>query len=137
MEGGPRVNDLDELEEPPIPGKVHPSGEISDVVPTLDDEVRNYHHHPNEPGSIEFEVDPYAGDAAADLAGDLGSEFLEGATRGQDLSDVLATRDDRETEAPLVYTEEMLRSGGPPEEQGEQEAGEEQPSRRRVKPRRR
>lgn len=109
----------DEFEAPPIRGKEHPSAALSDAVPTLDDESRNYHHHPNESGVVDFDVDPYAADAAADLAGDLGSEFLEGATRGQDMSDVMMTRDDQEGEAGFLYEEEML--GGPEEEEEEAE----------------
>jgi hypothetical protein len=131
----PLPSDLDELEAPPIPGKVHPSAEISDAVPTLDDDVRNYRHHPNEPGSIEFGVDPYAADAAADLAGDLGSEFIEGATRGQDMSDVLMNRDDQEAELPLLYTDETLGSTPSPDEQNANQAGEEGGSRRRPRER--
>lgn len=119
----------DEFEAPPIHGKEHPSAALSDAVPTLDDEARNYHHHPNESGVVDFEVDPYAGDAAADLAGDLGSEFLEGATRGQDMSDVMMTRDDQEGEAGFLYEEEML--GGPEEEEEEKGEPEGQPERAR------
>lgn len=113
----------DEFEAPPIRGKEHPAAALSDAVPTLDDEVRNYHHHPNESGVVDFEVDPYAGDAAADLAGDLGSEFLEGATRGQDVSDVMMTRDDQEGEAGFLYEEEMLGSSEEEEEEDEKEEG--------------
>ena len=42
---------------------------------------------------------------AADLAGDLGSAFLEGATRGEDISDVAASRDIDADELPLVLDE--------------------------------
>jgi hypothetical protein len=108
VRGAPTLFDLDDLESPPLSSKVHPSAELSDAVPTLDDEVRDYHHHPNEPGSIEFDVNPYAGDAAADLAGDLGSEFLEGATRGQDISDVLMSHDDAEGELPYLLDTESI-----------------------------
>lgn len=98
----PHLESLDELDAPPISGKVHPSADLSDVIPTLDDEVRDYHHHPNEPGAVGFDVSPYSADAAADMAGDLGSEFLEGATRGQDMSDLIMSRDDAEGELPFV-----------------------------------
>ena len=79
---------------PPLHGKTHPPDEMDDTKPTLDDEHRHYPHHPNESGTTEFEFDPIAGDAAADLAGDFGSQFLEGATRGEDLSARVFERDD-------------------------------------------
>jgi hypothetical protein len=85
---------------PPLHGKTDPPDAMDDTLPTLDDERRNYHHHPSETGAVDFEFDPLAGDAAADLAGDFGSQFLEGATRGEDLSErALAHEDD--SDAPL------------------------------------
>ncbi|HSN97963.1 MAG TPA: hypothetical protein VLS89_06680, partial [Candidatus Nanopelagicales bacterium] len=127
------IDDLDEpfpgedADTPPIPGKVNPSHELSDAVPTLDDEARHYRHHPNESGVVDFDVDPYAGDAAADLAGDLGSEFLEGATRGQDMSDVMMSRDDQEGDAPFLYEEEMLNVSDEQEDEEERaEFGEDE-----------
>lgn len=116
----PFLGDLDEAEAPPIPGKVHPSAELSDAVPTLDDEVRHFRHHPNESGSIEFDVDPYAGDAAADLAGDLGSEFLQGATRGQDMSELLMDRDDDVSDESYLYDDELVATGADEEEEEEE-----------------
>jgi hypothetical protein len=106
LRGEPTLFDFDEIESPPLSGKVHPSAELSDAVPTLDDEVRDYRHHPNESGSVEFDVNPYSGDAAADLASDFGSEFLEGATRGQDLSDVIMSHDDAAGELPSLLDTE-------------------------------
>ncbi|MCC6558355.1 MAG: hypothetical protein IT372_35900, partial [Polyangiaceae bacterium] len=118
--GTPDVRDLDELEAPPIAGKAHPSADLHAAVPTLDDDARDYHHHPNESGAVEFEVNPYSDDAAADLAGDLGSEFIEGATRGQDMSDVVMSRDEAESELPfLVETE----AEPPPEREEAAEEG--------------
>jgi hypothetical protein len=102
----PPIDDLDDAEAPPLHEKEFPRNALSDVVPTLDDEVRDYHHHPNESGSVEFHVDPEAADAAADLAGDLGAEFLEGATRGQDLSDVISSHEDGDVEPPLLLDDE-------------------------------
>jgi hypothetical protein len=100
------VDEQDEQEDvalPPLPAKTHPPAEMDDALPTLDDEVRRYHHHPNEAGTTEFEVDPEAADAAADLAGDFGSQFLEGATRGEDLSSrVFDEEDRRESEVPFL-----------------------------------
>lgn len=76
--------------------------------PTLDDSVRSYHHHPSEAGVTDFGFDPEAADAAADLAGDLGAQFLEGATLGEDVSDVAMSHDDREEESdtPLLLEDE-------------------------------
>lgn len=104
----PAMGDLDELSAPPLPGKQHPPEDMDEATPTLDDEARSYRHHPSDAGATEFGFDPEAADAAADLAGDLGSAFLEGATRGEDLSDVAASRDLDEDDLPLVLDE----SGG-------------------------
>lgn len=93
---------------------MHPRKEISDVVPTLDDEVRRYHHHPNDAGCIEFETNPDSADAAADLASDLGAEFLEGATKGQDLSDVAMSHEDSEGELPFLLEDEEIETPGSP-----------------------
>ncbi|WP_179955479.1 hypothetical protein [Chondromyces crocatus] len=102
------IPDADEREAPPLYGKDHLGRELSDVVPTLDDDVRAYRHHPNEAGRIAFDVNPHAGDAAADLAIDLGSEFLEGATRVQDMSDLHMLHDDQDPESAFLYEEELL-----------------------------
>lgn len=103
----PITDDLDEGVSPPLPGKLHPPEEMGDATPTLDDEHRSYHHHPNDAGTVGFGFHPEAADAAADLAGDLGSTFLEGATRGEDVSDFTAMMDDRgEDELPLVLDED-------------------------------
>lgn len=102
-----RADDLDEDAAPPVPAKIHPRDEMDEATPALDDEIRRYHHHPNDAGTTEFGFDPDAADAAADLAGDLGSAFLEGATRGEDMSDLAAMLDDRpDDELPLLLDEE-------------------------------
>ncbi|APR78136.1 Hypothetical protein A7982_03483 [Minicystis rosea] len=103
----PITDDLDDSVAPPLPGKLHPPEEMDEATPTLDDEIRNYHHHPNDSGVVEFGFHPEAADAAADLAGDFGSSFLEGATRGEDISEVSAQLDDRsDEELPLILDEE-------------------------------
>jgi hypothetical protein len=107
---------------PPLHGKTNPPDAMDDTVPPLDDEHRSYRHHPSENEAIEFEIDPLAGDAAADLAADLGSQFLEGATRGEDLgSRVLALEDD--SDAPLdMLLDEGDREDEEAEEKEEAEA---------------
>ncbi|AUX43279.1 hypothetical protein SOCE26_047230 [Sorangium cellulosum] len=112
---------------PPLRAKVTPRSEIRDVVPTLDDEVRGYHHHPNDAGSTGFESNPDAADAAADLASDLGAEFLEGATRGQDLSDVVMSHDD-DGDLPYLLEDEDVESA-----EQESEAEDEEPVTQRVR----
>ncbi|MGK3962964.1 hypothetical protein WMF38_02090 [Sorangium sp. So ce118] len=114
---------------PPLRGKANPRSELSDVVPTLDDESRGYHHHPNDAGCTEFEVNPDAADAAADLASDLGAEFLEGATRGQDISDVAMSHDD--DDLPYLLEDEDVESVDPDAE-GEDEQPVTQRMRRNV-----
>jgi hypothetical protein len=103
----PILDDLDEYMAPPLHGKVHPPAEMGDAIPTLDDAVRAYHHHPNDAGATEFGFDPDAADAAADLAGDLGTTFLEGATSGDDMSDIAAMHDDRDdSDVPFLLEDE-------------------------------
>ncbi len=73
------------------------------AVPSLDDEHRSYRRHPSENEAIEFEVDPEVGDAAADL----GSQFLKGATRGEDFgSRVFALDDDSDAPLDLLLDED-------------------------------
>jgi hypothetical protein len=103
----PNLDDLDEMVGPPQHGKTHRAEDMDDATPTLDDEVRRYHHHPSDAGTTAFGFDPEAADAAADLAGEMGSAFLEGATRGEDPSDLAAQRSDRdEDDLPLLLDEE-------------------------------
>ncbi|EYF08011.1 Hypothetical protein CAP_7033 [Chondromyces apiculatus DSM 436] len=97
-----------ENEAPPLRGKENFGPELSDAVPTLDDDVRSYRHHPNEAGSIVFDVNPHAGDAAADLASELGAEFLEGATRAQDVSDLHMMHEEMDPETAYIHEEELL-----------------------------
>lgn len=76
---------------------------MDDVVPTLDDSDRRFLHHPNEPVSEGFSFDPDSADAAADLAGELGADFVEGATNGRDMSDVMLSEEEGLTyETPFV-----------------------------------
>ena len=103
---------------PPLHGKTDPPAEMDEAYPTLDDERRSYHHHPNESATTEFAFDPLAGDAAADLAGDFGSQFLEGATRGEDMSErALALEDDSDTPLDLLLDEEDLEAENEPIEE--------------------
>jgi hypothetical protein len=103
----PILDDLDDEGRPPLAGKTHPREDMDEMTPTLDDERRHYAHHPNDAGSVEFGFEPEAADAAADLAGDLGATFLEGATRGEDMSDVEATHSDAdEDELTLILDED-------------------------------
>ena len=100
---------------------------MDEATPALDDEVRSYHHHPSEVGATAFGFDPEAGDAAADLAGELGSQFLESATRGEDMSDrMLIAEEQAEVDAALLLEEEPnladLADLAPAEDEVESEA---------------
>ncbi len=76
---------------------------MDDVVPTLDDSDRQFLHHPNESVGEGFSFDPGNADAAADLAGELGADFVEGATRGRDMSDVmLSDEEDAGSESSFI-----------------------------------
>ncbi|KYF52919.1 hypothetical protein BE08_20330 [Sorangium cellulosum] len=116
----PFADMMDAAAAPPLRGKVNPRSELSDVIPTLDDEVRGYHHHPNDAGSTEFEVNPDAADAAADLASELGAEFLEGATKGQDISDVAMSHDDDDGDLPYLLEDEDIESVEPDDEEADE-----------------
>lgn len=100
----PITDDLEAFVVPPLRGKAHPPAEMDEATPTLDDEKRSYHHHPSDAGTTEFGFDPDAADAAADLAGELGSTFLSGATRGEDMSDVI-TQAEGENDLPMILDE--------------------------------
>jgi hypothetical protein len=93
---------------------------MDDAAPSRDDEVHLY-HRPADDNATTFGFDPDAADAAADLAGDLGATFLTGATRGEDVSDVVASEEDVENELLLVEEEgegELIATG---EEEDEEE----------------
>jgi len=102
------AEDRDEFSAPPLAGKVHPREAMDEMVPTLDDSDRLFRHHPNDQVSEGFSFDPESADAAADLAGDLGAEFLEGATEGRDMSDVIFSDDRNDEDTYIVedYSEE-------------------------------
>jgi hypothetical protein len=105
------LDDLEEFAAPPLAGKTHPSDAMDEAIPTLDDADRMFRHHPNEPMGEGFAFDPDTADAAADMAGDLGTEFLEGATRGQDMSDIHMSNMDNEDEGAFLI-EEVGPDGG-------------------------
>lgn len=52
-----------------------------------DDEVMRRRIAPGENVSVSFEVDPELGDAAAELAGDLGRSYIDAATSDADVSE--------------------------------------------------
>lgn len=99
------LDDLEEFAAPPLHGKTHPPAAMDEAVPTLDDADRMFRHHPNDQVSEGFSFDPDVGDAAADLAGDMGAEFLEGATRGRDISDMMMSEEEHMEETPYLVEE--------------------------------
>jgi hypothetical protein len=133
----PELSEEEDLVSPPIHAKDHPRPEMHDATPTLDDEVRSYHHHPNDAGVTVFGFDPEAADAAADLAGELGTQFLEGATRGEDHGDrVMEAEDALDSEMPFVIEDlepdEQGEEGASDREEQEQEIGELEGARRNA-----
>ncbi len=98
------LEDLDEDVAPPLPSKARPRREMARAIATLEDEARSHRHHPSDTAGVEVSIDPGAADAAADLAGDLGANWLEGATCGEDAADLRHDRDD-DAELPLVLDE--------------------------------
>lgn len=103
------ADDEDRFTRPPLRGKATPHRDMGNVTPTLDDPRRDYHHHPNDPATTDFDVDPDAADAAADLAGDLGAQFLEGATMVEDMSEraIIDADASEEAELPYLFEESM------------------------------
>jgi hypothetical protein len=94
---------------------------MDDATPSRDDEV-NLYHRPADENATTFDFDPDAADAAADLAGDMGATFLTGATRGEDVSDVVASEEEQEIENELLLVEEegegeLISTGGEEEDE--------------------
>jgi hypothetical protein len=69
---------------------------------------RNVAEHASEygPNTAVFDFDPRGGDAALDLAGELGAGFLEGATRVDDLGARAITIEDA-SDTPLTIDTEL------------------------------
>ena len=99
---GERADEDLEASAPPLAGKVHPPHDMRFVVPAPDDDRVPHPHHPNDSGVADFEVNPDAADAARDLAGDLGAQFLEGVTFGEDVSE-RAIEDAEANDAELPF----------------------------------
>jgi hypothetical protein len=123
----PFVDDLDALSAPPLHAKAHPTQDMDEAMPSLDDADRAHAHHPQDAGvAVDFEVDPESADAAADLAGDFGAQFLEGATLGEDVSErAIEHADEGATELPYVLepTEETSSEEAPEPRAAERPAG--------------
>lgn len=103
---------------------------MDEVVPTLDDSDRIFRHHPNDSVGERFSFDPESADAAADLAGELGSDFVEGATRGRDMSDVMLSEEEELSMSETPYLIETIGEEGeemnlPEDEYDELEASSE------------
>ena len=116
----PLPEDRERYVAPPLAHKARPVAGMNRATPSLDDERRRYHA-----GATEFGFDPEAADAAADLAGEMGQSFLEGATRGEDLSDLQAMKSDAEEDELSLLIDEN------DEAFEEDEAEEEPPAPRR------
>jgi hypothetical protein len=62
----------------------------------------------DDPNVAVFDFDPGHADAAEDLAGELGIQFVEGATRVEDLSDrVVAVEVVEESEVGMIIEDEL------------------------------
>lgn len=73
---------------------------------TPDDEVLARHRAHEESAVASFHPDPELGDAAADLAEELGRSFVESATRVSDVSEIAIPEETAEEEVggPFVVT---------------------------------
>lgn len=124
------ANDYDAFTAPPLHAKTNPPAEMNDAALPIDDERRAGQHHPQDSGVTDFEFEPEAADAAADLAGELGSQFLEGATRGEDLSARVSESEDSEEAHDLPF---LVEEEGPPSivvvpESGSEDVDQEAPT---------
>ena len=61
---------------------------MHDVIHSPDDGIAEYHLGPMQEASVSFRPDPGIGDAGADLAEELGENYLRLATSGEDMSEL-------------------------------------------------
>lgn len=90
---------------------------MHDAVRTSDDEVRERERAPEQPAAIEFRHDPLLGDAAADLAEELGRDMLESATSGVDMSELVPPEESYEEEVGGPYIVSGFQAGEEDEEE--------------------
>jgi hypothetical protein len=65
-----------------------PKREMHDIIHSPDDEIAEYPLGPMQEASVSFRPDPEIGDAAADLAEELGQSAMRSATTGEDVSEL-------------------------------------------------
>ena len=84
---------------------------MHDVIHAPDDGIAEYHLGPQQEASVSFRPDPAVGDAAADLAEELGQNSLRSATSGEDMSELEDRTDTDATEfgAPFVIEKPPLK----------------------------
>ena len=85
---------------------------MHDVIHAPDDGIAEYHLGPQQEASVSFRPDPEVGDAAADLAEELGQNALRSATSGEDMSELedQAETDAAEIDGPFVIEKSRPRS---------------------------
>lgn len=71
---------------------------MHEAVRTADDEVRHRERARAQEASTKFRPDPETGDAAADLASELGRDMLDAATSGVDMSELVPPEESFEEE---------------------------------------
>jgi hypothetical protein len=91
---------------------------MHDVIHSPDDESVAYRVGPEQEPSVAFRPDHQLADAGAEMAEDLGREFLISATTGADMSELEGASSSEPTEIGLSVREEP----------GEEEPGDEEPA---------
>lgn len=89
---------------------------MHDAIRTSDDEVRHRERARMQEASIEFRPDPEMGDAAADLADELGRHMLDAVTSGVDMSELVPPEQSFEEEVGGPYIVSGLPGGEEDEE---------------------
>lgn len=94
-----------------------PKRPMHEMVRTSDDENRKRERGMTQEASIEFRPDPELGDAAADLAEELGRNMLGAATSGVDMSELVPPEESFQEEVggPYIVTGVQAELGEEPE----------------------
>lgn len=90
---------------------------MHEAIRTSDDEVRKRERAAVQEASIEFRPDPELGDAAADLADELGRKMLDAATSGVDMSELVPPEMSFEEEVGGPFIVSGLQAGEEDEEE--------------------
>jgi hypothetical protein len=86
-----------------------PKRGMHDVIHSPDDGIAEHHLGPLQEASVSFRPDPEVGDAGADLAEELGQNYLRSVTTGEDMSELENPTEMDPTEIGGPFVIESLR----------------------------